>query len=189
MKRHYFAIALLFAFISFNLYAQQEPGKKIRQVGINFSSLNAFGLHYKAGNEKTLFRLSLATVDFVTGDNNLQKHFGGGFRLGFENHVPVSGAFDFIWGMEGGFSVNYLKNNTVYTDIWTMEPAVDVVLGINYTFAGHVVVGAELAPVFEYYYQRAKGMPDNEYHKTDSYFHFGFNSSSAALTVAYRFGR
>ena len=63
MKNLTLYFTMLFAAVSCGLFAQQEKPLHYYQVGINFSSLNSFGLDFKTGSEKTLFRMSLLSLN------------------------------------------------------------------------------------------------------------------------------
>ena len=205
MKTQLLCLTLAFSFIASGLAAQQTAAPAIRQVGINFSSLNSFGLHYKTGNEKTLLRLSLlsmnlgASAQWGKKEDSVdvkQQHFGAGFRLGFERKVPVVAHFDFIWGLEAGCNFTYQKmtNKDIYSDFkrttWDITPLIDLVLGVNYTIADHLVLGAEIAPSIHYTYGKTKSINlAQTLETTNSSFGFGFTNSSASLSVAYRFGK
>lgn len=41
----------------------QDVQKKVREVGVSFSSLNNYGIRYRSGNEATLFRLTFLSVN------------------------------------------------------------------------------------------------------------------------------
>jgi len=198
---------MIFAVISCGLLAQQEKPLHYYQVGIQFSSLNSFGLNFKTGNEKTLFRLSLLTMNLGLNSNNMgssdsvvnkASSYGAGIRLGFEKHVPVLARFNFIWGLEAGcnFSYQKQKRNTNTDDIvnensgWGLSPLVNVILGVTYTIADHLVLGAEITPGIQYSYMESKTTTYNRtIEQTNSAFGFGFNNNSASLSVAYRFGK
>jgi hypothetical protein len=205
MKNHVLTLTMLLAFVSSSVFAQQSPETKIHQIGISFSSLNQFGINYKSGNEKTLLRMSLLYMnlanysDWGRPEDSLemkQQSYGFGFRLGFEKHVPIVARLDFIWGLEAGgnFSYQTLKNDQVnyHADrtSWTVTPLVDVVLGVTYTFADHLVVGAEVTPFIQYSFGKSKTTSSTQtVETTSSALNFGFNSNNANLTLAYRFGK
>jgi hypothetical protein len=196
---------MIFAFISCGIFAQQNPETKIHQVGINFSSLNQFGMHYKSGNEKTLLRMSLLSMNLASYSDwgrpedsldNKQQNYGFGFRLGFEKHIPIVAKLDFIWGLEAGGNFNYtkLKNEQVNYNVertsWTITPLVDVVLGVTYTFADHLVIGAEITPGVRYSFGKSKQTSSTQtVETTTSSVGFGFSNNSASLSLAYRFGK
>lgn len=205
MKNRVLSFTMLFAFISCGLFAQQNPETKIHQVGINFSSLNQFGIHYKSGNEKTLLRMSLLSINLASYSDwgraedsleNKQQSYGFGFRLGFEKHLPIVKRLDFIWGLEAGGNFNYqkMKNEQVNYNVertsWMITPLVDVVLGVTYTFADHLVVGAEITPGIQYSFGKTKTTSSTQtVETTSSSVGFGFSNNSASLSLAYRFGK
>ena len=205
MKKRVLTLAMIFAFISCGIFAQQNPETKIHQVGINFSSLNQFGINYKTGNEKTLLRVSLLSMNLANysewgrAEDSLdmkQQNYGVGFRLGFEKHLPIVAKLNFIWGLEAGCNFNYTKMKnaqTYYTSdrtSWSVAPLIDVVLGVTYTFADHVVIGAEITPSVQYSFGKSKTTSTNQtVETTSSNVHFGFDNNSASLSLAYRFGK
>jgi len=205
MKKNIVCFALLFALVSGAAFAQQEKSLRIHQVGIKFSSLNSFGLQYKTGGEKTLLRLSVLSLNM--GQNAIwgkpkdsldikSSNYGAGFLIGFEKRIPVSAKLDFIWGLEAGVSYVYQKQkqastgNDYESKDWRLSPGVDVILGVNYTFSDHLVLGAEITPGIYYAYGKTKTtMNSVTSERTNSTFGFGFDNTSAALTLAYRFGK
>ncbi len=210
MKTRTICFTLLFFFCTTAISAQQEKTIRIHQVGISFSSLDYFGLHYKTGGEKTLLRLTLLSLntDLSSSWGRPQdsidmssQHYGAGFRLGFEKRVPVVSKFDFIWGMETGCNYNYQKQeiesinlyNKQESITWGITPMIDLILGITYTISNHLVVGAEITPGVSYTFGKTKSTASSPYSSrqtevTNSEFHFGFSNGAACLTLAYRFG-
>lgn len=211
MKTRATYLTLLIAFISSGLFAQQEKPVRIHEVGINFSSLNSFGLHYKTGSKKTLLRLSLLSLNMTKSsmwgrpqDSTDYKsdQYGAGFRLGFEKKVPVIEKLDFIWGLEAGCNYNYGKRkfespdyyNNEESKSWTVTPLINLVLGITYSFSDHFVIGAEILPMVSYSYGKTyTTITNTSYSKdteeTNSSFNFGLTNSPVSLTLAYRFGK
>ncbi len=205
MKKTVLTFTLLFALISGASFAQQNPKTRIHQVGINFSTLNSFGLHYKTGNEKTLLRLSFLSLNLGSSaewgkpEDSLDyktQNYGAGFRLGFEKRVQVVSQLNFIWGLEAGLNYTYNKQSAEYPNSnftrteWHMTPLVDVVIGLTYTIANHLVVGVEITPGIQYSFGKVKNITETQTSEnTTSSFGFGFNNNAAALSVAYRFGK
>jgi len=196
---------MLLSFLSCGIFAQENAIPKIHEVGITFSNLNQFGLNYKTGSEKTLLRLSLLSMNLgntnqwgKSEDSLDVKHqsYGAGVRIGFEKRVPVVAHFNFIWGLEAGLNFNYdkLKYKDISTHYettnWSIAPLVNLVLGANYTFGEHLVIGAEITPYIQYSIGKSKYTRETQTRETtNSGFGFGFNNNSASLSVAYRFGK
>ena len=205
MKKQFIYPCLLFCFFATGLSAQQKTTSSIHQVGINFSSLKSFGLHYKTGNEKTMLRLSLISMnlgivsEWGRPEDSLDyktQNFGAGFRLGFEKRVPIAARFDFIWGIEAGCNFNYNKqkaesqNSNFERTAWQLTPLVDLIAGVQYTIADHLVIGAEITPGIQYSFGKVKSSPKTLADETtSSSFSFGFSNNSASLSLAYRFGK
>lgn len=206
MKTRFLCLTMLFVFMSFGIFAQQEKSLRVHQVGINFSSLNSFGLHYKTGSEKTLLRISLLALNLGSASrwgraedsiDIKNQSYGAGFRIGFERHVPIVAKFDFIWGLEVGTNFNYGKttqhriySNDYEATEWSVAPLINIILGATYTFSDHLVIGAEITPGFQYSYSKAKStINDITVEQTTSAFNFGFNTNFANISVAYRFGK
>jgi hypothetical protein len=211
MKTRVLCFTMLFAFCTGPIFAQQEKSLRIHQVGINFSSLNSFGLHYKTGNEKTLLRLSLLSLNLTKSSSwgrpqdsidNKSNQSGAGFRLGFEKQVPIVAKLNFIWGLEAGCNYNYGKMkvesgyyfNKQESTSWSVTPLINLVLGITYSISDHIVIGAEILPMISYSYGKTHTTITNpsysrETEETSSTFSFGLTNSSASLTLAYRFGK
>jgi hypothetical protein len=205
MKTRVFYFTMLFVFLTCGSFAQENQRVKIHQVGVNFSSLNAFGLHYKTGSEKTLLRMTMLSMNL--GASNVwgkdrdsldinQQSYGAGFRIGFEKHIPLVTRLDFIWGLEAGCNFNYQKqsqhsfSNDYDEYIWSAGPMVDAVLGARYTFGDHLVIGAEITPDIHYSYGKGKRTSQNQTVETmNSSFGFGFSNNWASLSLAYRFGK
>jgi hypothetical protein len=206
MKTRLLYLTLAFSFIASGIAAQETSNPKIHQVGINFGSLNSFGLHYKTGNEKTMLRLSLLALNMAhvsewgRKEDSIEykyQSYGAGFRIGFEKHIPVVARFDFIWGLEAGCNFSFEKNkrnvpySTNYEQTrWSLSPLVNVILGATYTIADQLVLGAEITPGIIYSYGKSKTETDSgNTEGTTSGIDFGFNTHFASLSVAYRFGK
>jgi hypothetical protein len=208
MKKHALLFTMLFAFISCGLFAQQEKQLRYYQVGLNFSSLNSFGLHFKTGSEKTLLRASLLSLNLGLSSSQGRTQdsidtkgssYGAAFRIGFEKRIPVNSKLNFIWGLECGSNYTVSKQKSdqsgVYSDYeinsWSVSPTVDLVLGANYIISEHLVFGAEILPYIRYSFGKSKSThySTQTTEQTNNTFDFGFNSNSASLSIAYRFGK
>lgn len=198
-------IICLFVMLGLNAARAQETTKaKVHEAGINFSSLNSFGIHYKTGSEKTLFRLTLLTGNF-THQNNYGRaqdsvrvkssNLNLGFRAGFEKSVFLAKNLDFKWGIEAGcnYSYSFTDHYYNYPDAevrqWSVTPGIYAIVGISYTLADHFVFGMEVTPGIEYSYARENitQYGDTMIEVTGKAFNAGFSTTNASLSVAYRF--
>ncbi|MEI6682595.1 MAG: hypothetical protein WCO44_08205 [Bacteroidota bacterium] len=211
MNTRILLLTALFAIVTCGLFAQQETHPQVYQAGLSFSSLNNFGLNFKTGDEKTLFRVTLlsASMGLSSDQGRTQDSIdiktssaGAGFRVGFEKHIPVYRTLRFIWGLEAGGSYSYNKMKQdmsgTYNDYesvtWKITPMADLVLGLTYTISDHLVLGVEIAPSLQYSFGKVKttnsgsGSP-LETVKSTSSVSFGFYNNPATLTLAYRFAK
>jgi len=201
-------VSLLFVAVftwPFLSQAQDTPLTRKYEVGITFSGLNNFGVIFKTGRSNTLFRASLVAMNLGINnawgrdqDSTTQKAntYGVSLQAGFEHRIRLIQNFQFLWGIEGGCGFRYQKTSTEYAShsaslsSWSIDPRISVLFGVCYSIKEHLVISAELAPSLDYLYGNQKQTTDNITHETtQSNFSFGFNSNSARLTVAYRFGK
>jgi len=121
-------IACSFAILIFgNLFSQENP-TKTKEIGLVFSSLNSFGLRYKCGNEKTLFRITALVLNGTNTTNDYSnysynnvsdavpssssKTLGGGLNIGIEKRKQINDKFYFFYGADLINSYNENKTTT-----------------------------------------------------------------------------
>ena len=106
MKNFIILIAVFGLFIS-PAIAQTDANLRYHEFGINFSSLNNFGLRYKFGNEKTMLRVSLLAVNLQSSNKQGQESdsskikqtgYGAGLRIGFDHKIPLFSTFNLLLG-------------------------------------------------------------------------------------------
>ena len=171
-----------------SLYSQEEA--KSKEVGLYFSNLNAFGMRYKFGNEKHMFRLTALSLNIGTnksdnGNGHTQdiKTSGAGIRFGIEFPVKITEKFNFYYGGELGASYSHYKSEITDNDPNTANSyggEAGFILGFAYSINPGISLSAEIVPGFNYSY-----IKQNE--TKTSIFGFGFSNNSAGLTLAYRF--
>jgi len=204
MKTNFLYLTIALTIIVSGLSAQETKAPRIHQAGIQFSSLNSFGVHYKTGNEKTLFRVSLVSLNTLISktwgkpQDSIEiktNYYGAGFSVGFEKQVRLVSDFAFRWGFDAGCNYMYQKNINsesagMESSNWSVNPGIYLILGVSYTLKDHFVFGAEIAPGISYTFAKQKiFINDNTIEFTGNSFNFGLNSNSASLSVAYRFGK
>ncbi|MCT4637534.1 MAG: hypothetical protein N4A72_07485 [Bacteroidales bacterium] len=197
-------------FITYTAMAQQST--KQREIGLVFSNLDNFGLTYKTGTEKSVWRYSVLLISgnetkTIDKDNTETKNnkFGFGFKVGDEYRKRITDNFEFRIGAD--FSFNYIKlkdtrekNTGINNDVRKSaiyEPGVNLVLGFNYVVAENIVVGAELLPYLSYRRTNIKSRSDIvspygyttgvEKEITVTGFSYGISNSSVMLSLSYRF--
>ena len=208
MKRTILLLIVTAMFPLFIFAQDQQPARQY-ELGLRFSSLNSFGLNFKTGKKDTWFRISAIGLN-VSSDKNSgivydtldysEKQSGGGAALlvGFEKRIPLAKSFNFIIGLDAGVActVNHIdqqgliSQNYYKQDIWRVIPQAACVLGVSYMIKDFLVLSAELDPTLSYTYGKTKYTSNsNTRDETVNGVSFGLSSSSATITLAYRFGK
>lgn len=184
----------------------QEPVKQ-KEVGVVFSSLNNFGLTYKTGTDKSLWRfttLSLSGNDQESiGETteNTSTSMGFGVKIGKEYRNNIGEKLEFRYGADLSFSYSYNKNvdaNRIANGYGSSRvekiysPGVNLVFGLNYLISENIILGAEILPYFTY--NTGTSIKQEIYPiigkeiKTDiSGYRYGISTSSVLLSLVYRF--
>jgi len=201
-------VLMAISLITTTLSAQTTiPPGRIHEPGISFTSLNGFGITYKTGSEKTLFRIKTALLNMNFGGskntNNSSTHetkntqLGVGFALGFERRIPIAGNFFFSSGLDLSGTYTWGRSKPDGTG-WITENSgfitgLGVVIGFGVAIKSKVVISAEIVPGIFYtwvkYTESQTGSTDTETINQSQNLGFSFNSNSAGITVAYRFGK
>ncbi len=189
--------------MSVMMIAQEEPKQK--EVGLVFSNLDNFGLTYKIGTEKSLWRYNAL---FSSGSNytesndslvNKRSNIGFGIKFGKEFRKVIAENLEFRYGVDLAFAYSHSKydyddksveDRDRLTEQTTYQPGINLVLGLNYVFKDHFVIGAELLPYFGYMTGKSKETSyrtDEIIEKDISGFSYGLSSTSALLSLSYRF--
>jgi hypothetical protein len=103
---------------------------RINEIGLIFSNLNSFGIRYKYGNDRTLFRLTSLVLNGTStinsysdysadgiSDNDISNStsnsIGAGVNVGFEKRKWINDKFCFYGGIDWINSYTRTKSNTV----------------------------------------------------------------------------
>lgn len=197
MKKALLVSMTIFSIMPLLSFAQ-DAAPKVREVGLNFSNLNNFGIRYKCGTDKTLLRLTLLSINGSSDDTgtgsgvNNQSHLGFGFNIGFEKRKVVNEKFDFYYGLDLLTSYNYSTSdqNNTSRETWGASPGLGLVLGLRYKISNDFNISAEVVPSVKY--STGETITTNSGVKvssTTSGYSFGLANNSASLTLAYRFGK
>jgi hypothetical protein len=188
------------------LFASAQDNSKQQEAGIVFSNLNNFGLTYKIGTEKGLWRFTALNLSGnnkkTTTDSVDIKDFNIGFgvKVGREWRAKITRTFEFRYGLDLSFSYSQTKDitednsvrrvyggGTYQYDSYT--PGVNCVLGFNYVFQKVIVLGFEAMPYVNFTTEITKPDEENGTSKSKvSTFSYGLNSTSLLLSISYRFG-
>lgn len=193
-------IALVF---SMSLYAVGQGKTKIKEVGLVFRSMNSFGLTYKMGSDRSLWRFNTLLINGhqrnETNENYLRTYnsFGGSIRIGKEYRKEIFESLELRFGADLSFYFAQFESKTDYKTIENDDrlykdtyfiPGINLVLGLNYVINDHLVIGAELLPTFRYYMKQSTSKNDGKEIKTDSYdFYNSLSNTSVLLSLAYRY--
>ncbi len=196
-------LIVVFLSMSFGLMAQETV--KIKEVGIAFRGLSDFGLTYKTGTNKSLWRFNALNA---SGSNNIQtsdslvvsqRNMGFGFAIGKEFRKDITDKLELRYGADLSFNYTQytshsddqrvLSSDTEYKSE-TYRPGINLVFGLNYKISDKVILGAEMLPSISYSTGPTTG--NNLYYTSNgkgktSGFNYGLSSSPLLLTLSYRF--
>ncbi|NQT76241.1 MAG: hypothetical protein HQ565_00905 [Bacteroidetes bacterium] len=190
----------LFAFtIAIFVVAQEKP--KIKEVGVVFSNLDNFGLSFKIGNEKALWRINTLLINGGNSEENMDSvvsktsSIGFGFGVGREYRKTIAKNFELRYGADLSFRYINQKselNDNEYNRSSTRTyyvPRFNLVFGFNYVIKEQFIIGAEILPYFSYTFgSRVDEFSDDDNRETDiSRIDFGLSNTSIMLSVGYRF--
>src|SRR5665648_600299 len=177
MKKLTVLLVLIFILLN-DLYSQEKTSSK--EVGLYFSSLNSFGVRYKFGNEKRMFRLTALSLSAERTTSPDQNKAGAGLNFGVELPFRITDVFSFYYGPELRSSFNHQKiyyTSFDYNSINEYNVGIGMILGFSRSFQSNIIVSVEIVPGFSY----NKIVSDNV--DTTS-FGFGLYSNSAAITLS-----
>ena len=192
MKKQVFILFLLA--LPCVLFAQEVL--KQREIGLVTRDFDSFGLSYKVGTAKSLWRFNT----LVAAGNKYEESSGDvtetrtnadvWLAVGREFHKTMAEKFELRYGLDVSF--RYLRNKTDYEtyvdDRKLYEPGVNLVVGLNYLLSENFVFGAEILPFFTYCTGTSeRGGSENKLKKDVSGFDYGLSNSSVLITLSYLF--
>lgn len=153
--------------LSLNLFAQEKVRQK--EAGITFHNLDEFGLTYKFGNQKAMWRFNLLSISKSKSESDGvdfkldNKTSGFDFSFGREFRSKISEDFEFRFGLDWFYKrvknevdneltvsnkyTGYDPKTKVYTDeITNRNRGLQFVLGMNYVLKNKFVFGVEALP-------------------------------------------
>jgi len=190
----------LFAFtIAITIMAQEKP--RIKEIGIVFSNLDNFGLSFKIGKEKALWRINTMLIDggnveeTIDGVVSKTSSIGFMFGVGREYRKIIAKNLELRYGAD--LSFRYTKNkldfntneNTRLSTRTFYEPRFNLVFGFNYVIKEQLIIGAEILPYFSYTFgSMVEEFSDDDKRETDiSRIDYGLSNTSIMVSVGYRF--
>jgi len=198
-------LILLSVSMSYGLMAQETVKQK--EIGLVFSNLNNFGLTYKTGTNKSLWRF---TTLFITGSNinNPEDSLiyndgntGFGVGIGTEYRKNIAHHLEMRYGADlsfkyaqalHGINDKSIRNRDILNKRTTYRPGINLVFGFNYIIKENIVIGAELLPGFSYITgTEVEKHPwinnGEEVEKNISGYSYGLSNTSVLLSLSYRF--
>jgi hypothetical protein len=191
---------LIVSTYSISLLAQEN---KQHEVGLIFNSFDSFGFAYRFGTERSLWRTSSL---FLSGYNRedqadgafIRQH-GSGFNLRFgkEFRKELVEKLDLRYGVDLLFTFQKsdyeiddktASNYDRHTGSKTYSPGLGIIVGLNYHLGERFLIGAEVLPNVSY----STGSSFENYGGVETHydltgFSYGISSTSALLSVVYKF--
>lgn len=184
-------------------FAQEKETPKQQEVGITFSDLDNFGLTYRIGNQRSMWRFNAATFTGNTlgdnqGDNDatdiaFQIGAGKEFRKNVVDKLEFRYGLDLLMGLDYSKTENGTPspaNPTTERTSTLLAPELNLVFGLNYVISEHFVMGAEVLPFFRYNWrQNTTEFIDNspKEENTETNYQYGFTTNSLRLSAVFRF--
>ncbi len=205
MKGNYFVLATLLFVMNSNMIFGQDI-KKQQEVGLLFSNLDSFGLTYRIGNDKALWKFnsilfsggeSKSKQDSLTKNNS--NNLGINLGVGREWRRVAAENLEFRIGSGISFSHNNSKsvseasNQTTSTSKSIRKSiGFNLILGVNYIINDRLVLGAEILPGINYststntnIFESSSGYSEQKFESSG--FSYGIGNSFALLSLLYRF--
>jgi hypothetical protein len=197
-------ILILFICISTISLTNAQEIVKQKEVGIIFNNFDSFGLTFRTGDSKSLWRFTALNISGQNSINNMdsalnkQKSYGVGIKLGKEFRKSISENLDFRIGADVSFSFSQsiydridqtISNGSNYKDVLTRySPGVNLVIGFNYKINKDLIFGAEVLPGFIYTTGTETGnINGKEVNTKIENSNFGLSTNSVSLSLLYKF--
>jgi hypothetical protein len=187
-------LLIAFALITFAAKAQ-EVSSKTREIGFNLSG-SQFGVRYKTGNEKTLFRVTLLSLDGSSqwGDSqssSSSNHQQGiGFNIGFEKRKPIGDNISFYLGSDLLTSFDSYQSKIESTgDRYknsTLSAGLGFVMGVNFKLTDRINISTEVVP--SVVYSKRKSESETQFGDTEStsnLLNYGLSTQGINLTMSF----
>jgi hypothetical protein len=199
MKKSLLTISSIF--IAFSSYAQDSSGtykKKQKEVAIAFTNLDNFGLSYRFGNTKSMWRINSLLFD----GGNFEEEFDSitrnsssiafGVQFGKEFRKEISKNFELRYGADVSFTYGYNKNDNsadgYYTETKRYMPGINLMLGFNYVMKNNIIIGIETMPSVNYSVREMTTESNGTKKYSDiTTISYALSTNSFLLTIAYRF--
>jgi hypothetical protein len=179
----------------------QESSSKVKELGTYTAGFNSFGIRYKSGTDKSLFRLSIspfsAFLKKEKSNSESTDHYNNyefGFNLGFEKRKSLYPNLSFCIGSDFLNSLSYYNSQNEGSDYksnnWSLSTGIGLVLGFNYKINEVICLSAEAVPSILYVYSHSKtNYGSTENISKGSGVDFGFHGSDINLSILFILGK
>lgn len=176
----------------------QSSQLKVRDIGLNFSNFNNFGISYKKSKDDLkFFRLTLVTLNGFNfkavpdsmGSN--KNSFGLGFNIGYEKRKSINNKFSFFKGLDFLTAFNSQMTDVVYDKIKFQKRSVSLgvgyVLGCTYKINEDISISTEIIPSIVFTNEKLTNTVGKEKNNlTNNGFSYGLSNSGASITLSYK---
>ena len=185
---------LILLCLSLSYFLNAQETEKQKEIGIVINNLDNFGITYKIGTEKSLWRFNTLFLSGNNRDHDTESYnrLGFGIGLGKEYRKGITDKLELRFGADLSFIYTQLKYDyddriEEYTEY---NPGIYLVFGFNFLLKDNFIIGAEILPDISYSTGviNEKYLDDGTEVKTNfSGFNYGLSNNSALLSFAYRF--
>ncbi len=193
----------MLCFLSMSSYLMAQETVRKKEIGLVFSSLNDFGLTFRTGTAKSLWRFNTLllyggkTVETADSLIRTQSHTGFSVKIGKEYRKELADNLELRFGGEISFAYSRYRvdrdDKTIYNDDRVDQrinysPGVNLVFGFNYLLSDNFLIGAEVLPNFTYTTGTSIEIDSGIAVESDvSGFSYGLSNTSALMSLVYRF--
>lgn len=196
------AFIILFSCLFIQATAQEKSKK--HELGLSLSSFNSFGVVYRFGTEKNLWRISTVntfirrseTKSINSISNRKDTSFGIGIGKEFRTNIDQKNQFR--WGIEASY--RYRKDHSDFRSLntgildrtqtnTTNVIGIQAILGVNFPMGERLLLGVEILPAFTYEYgtefeERVNPTFVNEFDNSEYRFSLSNNGSVIVFTFS-----
>lgn len=195
---------LIFVVLAMPILIMAQDNTKQKEVGLVFNNFDNFGLTYRIGNEKNLWRInttvfSVSNYEIIDeNEEEIQSNINFGINFGKEYRQNIKDNYEIRNGVDLSFRYSHLKresddltipDNDYLRESTTYQPGINLIMGVNYLINENFIFGAELLPSIGYRTgtDKYKYNIGEDIESDISGFNYGLSNSSALISLAYRF--
>ncbi len=189
---------LILLCLSMSYFLMAEETVKQKEIGLVSSNFDDFGLTFKTGTGKALWRFNTLIFSGSNSENinsgffTTQSALNFGAKVGREYRRYLTDNLELRYGADISFSYSHSKNesdqNNALAKINLYSPGVNLVFGFNYILNDNFLIGVELLPYINYTNTvSTQSNSSNEQKIETSAFNYGLSNKSVLFSLAYRF--